>query len=130
MDSWTLPLPYRTPPLSLNSRLNPYAKNRITQDVKKAGWAMAKATKVPSLHAAILELVWFKGDNRRADADNLAATLKPLQDGLVLAKILPDDSGDRVLSARLSVILKAQDPYPERGPRMELRITDASALAP
>lgn len=126
----TVPLPYRSPPLSLNGRVNRYAANRISQDVKKASWALARSMKIPAMRAVIVELVWFKGDNRRADADNLAATLKPLQDGLVLAHVLPDDSGDRVLSARMSVILKRDDPYPERGPRMELRITDASALAP
>lgn len=126
----TVPLTYRRPPLTLNDRMNHFARNRISQQVKNDAWLLARHLKIPKLQAVILELVWHKGDNRRADADNIAATLKPLQDGLVKAGVLPDDSADRVLSARMSVILKRDDPYPERGPRMELRITDCSALAP
>lgn len=126
----TLCLPYRRPPLTLNGREHWRVRNQITQQVKQAAWALAKQQGVPAMQAVIVELVWFKGDNRRADADNLAATFKPLQDGLVLAKVLPDDSGDRVLSARMSVVLRRDDPYPGAGARMELRITDASALAP
>lgn len=125
-----VPLPYRRPPLTLNVQLHHQAKARVVKQVRRDSWALAKSLKIQSMGAVIVELVWFKGDNRRADADNIAATLKPLQDGLVDAKVLPDDSGDRVLSARMSVILKRDDPYPERGPRMELRITDCSALAP
>lgn len=128
---WRLPVPYRRPPLSLNSLINSHgARNRIVQEVKRAGWAVARGAKVPPMRAIIVELVWFKGDNRRADADNMAPTLKALQDGLVLAKVVPDDSGDRVISARLRVTLRRDDPYPAAGARMELRIKDASALAP
>jgi crossover junction endodeoxyribonuclease RusA len=131
LPEWRLPVPYRRPPLSLNSRITVHAaRNRIVQEVKHAGWVMARHHKVPPLQAIIVELVWFKGDNRRADADNMAPTLKALQDGLVKANVVPDDSGDRVISARLSVVLKSQDPYPGAGARMELRVRDASALAP
>lgn len=130
-DEWRLPVPYRRPPLSLNGRITvPAARNRIVQQVKHAGWVVARHKKVPPLQAIIVELLWFKGDNRRADPDNMAPTLKALLDGLVLAGVVPDDSGDRVLSARLSVVLRRQDPYPDSGARMELRIRDASALAP
>lgn len=126
----TIPLPYRTPPLTLNGRPHWAVKGRITKQVRTDAWALARALKIPAMQAVITELVWFKGDNRRADAVNISATLKPLEDGLVDAGVLPDDSADRVLSSRMSVILKRDDPYPDRGPRMELRITDASALAP
>lgn len=125
-----LPLPYRRPPLTLNDRMHHQTKARITRQVRNDACILARFKKVPLLQAVITELVWFKGDNRRADAVNIAATLKPLEDGLVDAGVLPDDSADRVLSSRTSVILKRDDPYPERGPRMELRIRDASALAP
>jgi len=128
-DEWRLPVPYRRPPLSLNGREHWSTRNRISAEVKRAGWAVARGRKVPPLKAIIVELVWFKGDNRRADADNMAPTLKALQDGLVAAGVVPDDSGDRVLSARLSVVLRRDDPYPGAGARMELRIRDASVLA-
>lgn len=130
MTDFMIGLNMRRPPLSLNGREHWSVRNRITQDVKRAAWALVKQAKVPTMDAVILELVWFKGDNRRADADNMAPTLKAMQDGLVLAKVLPDDSGDRVLSVRMSVVLRKDDPYPGAGARMELRITDASALAP
>lgn len=128
-ETWRLPVPYRRPPLSMNDRTHWSTRNRIAQEVKRAGWAIARGAKIPPLQAVIVELVWFKGDNRRADADNMAPTLKALQDGLVAAKVVPDDSGDRVLSARLSVVLARDDPYPGAGARMELRIRDASVLA-
>jgi crossover junction endodeoxyribonuclease RusA len=130
LPEWRLPVPYRRPPLSLNGREHWSVRNRVGKDVKTAAWALARAAKVPRLQAVIVELVWFKGDNRRADADNMAPTLKALQDGLVAAGVVPDDSGDRVISARLSVVLARDDPYPGAGARMELRIRDASALAP
>ena len=126
----TVPLPYRTPPLTMNGRMHWAVKGRVTKQVRQDAWTLARALKIRPMGAVITELVWFKGDNRRADAVNIAATLKPLEDGLVDAGVLPDDSADRVLSSRTSVILKRDDPYPERGPRMELRITDCSALAP
>lgn len=125
-----VPLPYRRPPLTLNDRPHWAVKGRITKQVRTDAWTLARALKIPKMQAVITELVWFKGDNRRADAVNISATLKPLEDGLVDAGVLPDDSADRILSSRESVILKRDDPYPERGPRMELRIQDASALAP
>lgn len=126
----TIPLPYRRPPLTLNVQLHHQVKARVVKQVRRDGWLLAKSLKIRPMRAVITELVWFKGDNRRADAVNIAVTLKPLEDGLVDAGVLPDDSADRVLSSRTSVILKRDDPYPERGPRMELRITDCSALAP
>jgi hypothetical protein len=129
-DTWVIPLPYRRPPLSKNVQLHHMTKNRIVQQVKKDGLILAKFRKVPPLRAALVELVWFKGDNRRADPDNISDTLKPLMDGLVLAHVLPDDSGKYVLGTQQRVILRASDPYPAAGARMELRITDASALAP
>lgn len=127
---WRLPVPYRRPPLSLNGREHWSVRNRIGKTVRQAAWALARQQKVPPMQAIIIELVWFKGDNRRADADNMAPTLKALQDGLVAARVVPDDSGDRVISARLRVTLRRDDPYPAAGARMELRIKDASALAP
>lgn len=129
-EQWRLPVPYRRPPLSLNGREHWSVRNRIGKNVRQAAWLLARHHKVPALSAVIVELVWFKGDNRRADADNMAPTLKALQDGLVQAGVVPDDSGDRVISARLSVVLRRDDPYPDSGARMELRIQDASALAP
>jgi crossover junction endodeoxyribonuclease RusA len=125
----TVPLPYRTPPLTMNGRMHWAVKGRVTKQVRQDAWTLARALKIPPMGAVITELVWFKGDNRRADAVNIAATLKPLEDGLVDAGVLPDDSADRVLSSRTAVVLKRDDPQPDHGPRMELRIIDASVLA-
>lgn len=129
-EVWVIPLPYRRPPLSKNVQLHHMTKNRIFQQVKKDGMVLAKFRKVPRLQAALVELVWFKGDNRNADSDNISDTLKPLLDGLVLAHVVPDDGAKYILRSGQRVILRSQDPYPAAGPRMELRITDASALAP
>lgn len=130
MEEWRLALPYRRPPISLNGREHWSVRHRIMEELKTtAGW-VARAAKVPKLQACTIRLTWFPGNNRRCDPDNLALTLKGLVDGLVLAKILPDDNAERVLNVELCVRLRRQDPYDRPDARMELLIRDASALAP
>lgn len=130
VDTWKLPLPWRRPPLSANDRPHWTVRNRINQEIKTAAWALAKSKRVPHLDAVILELVWYPGNNRHHDGDNMAPTLKALTDGLVAAKVLADDNGERVLDARLRAVPRRLDPFDGNEPRMILVIRDASALAP
>lgn len=128
---WVIQLPWLRPPLSANDRWPHRAvEYRVQQEVKTAAWALAKAKKLPRLHAILIELVWYPADNRRRDGDNIAPTLKYLTDGLVAAKVLPDDNSERVLKSSTRVVIARNDPYDSGKPRLMLVITDASALAP
>lgn len=127
---WVLALPWLRPPLTLNMRWpHPAVENKVRQEVKQAGWALAKQARIPQLGAVIVELVYYPANNRRQDGDNLAPTIKYLTDGLVLAKVIPDDSADRVLDSRCRIVLKRDDPYPSGRPRLRYVIKDASVLA-
>jgi hypothetical protein len=127
---WPLLLPFRRLPLSGNDRGHTRAKYADQQMVKKAAWAVARHAKVPRLRAALLELIYYPGRNAGPDADNLTPTMKYCIDGLVAAKILPDDGPEYVLGTRQKTVLRRDDPYDQSTPRMVLVITDASALAP
>lgn len=89
---WVLPLPWTKAPLSLNQRLNHYARYRLEQNVKHTAKALAQSKRIPRLDRCRVELVYVPRDRRRRDEDNLVASLKPLCDGLVLAGVVPDDT--------------------------------------
>lgn len=89
----TIPLPWQSPPLSLNSRHgNRYAENRLVQQVKEqTGWA-SRAARTPLLTRRVsVELHWRPAVERHRDYDNLMGTYKPCVDGLVLAGVLVGD---------------------------------------
>lgn len=126
-ETWSLWLPYRSPPLTLNQRIHHMAEHRIKGDLKKAAILLARSQKIPHLRAITAELRWLKADNRRADADNIAPTLKPLLDGLVAAGVLDDDNSDHVLRASTRVLLRRDRAL--SGAHLVLTIRDMSALA-
>lgn len=128
IHTWVLSLPYRTPPLSLNRKLHHMVEHRVKGELKQAAHLMARHLKLPQMKAITAELVWFKGDNRKADSDNIAPTLKPILDGLVAAGVLADDDSTHVLRTSTRVVLKRDDPNPHGGPRVVLKIRDMSAL--
>jgi crossover junction endodeoxyribonuclease RusA len=132
MDAdWVLHLPWRAPPLSLNRQPgHPVAHSKVKQEVKTASWALAKNARIPALSAIMVELVWYPGRNGTFDGDNMAPTLKYLIDGLVQARVIPDDDSERVLSSRSRAIIRRNDPYDASTPRLVLAIQDASALGP
>lgn len=87
---WTLQLPWKSPPLTLNQRMHWAVKARLTKEVRLI--AKVKARGIPDIERCSVELVWFVTDKRRRDADNPVLTLKALCDGLVDAEIVPDDT--------------------------------------
>lgn len=123
----TIVLPWRSPPLTLNQRMHYMAEYRMQQELKRAAMLMARSLGIPHMEAVTAELVWMKGDNRKADPDNIAPTMKPLLDGLVAARILDGDDSDRVLRTSQKIILR-RDAATD-GARLILRLTDMSALA-
>lgn len=128
MRTWSLALPWRTPPLTLNRRLHHMAEHRIRQQVKHAATVLARVQRIPRLHAITAELVWLKADNRTADSDNIAPTLKPALDGLKAAGVLLDDNSDHVLRTSTRVVLR-RDRADHPGGHVILKIRDLSGLA-
>ena len=117
-DSWTIRLPYTTPPLTSNQRLHwraEYALKKALRDAVRVGLWREKVTPCESAHVV---LVYVPRDKRGRDRDNLVATLKPCIDGLVDAGIVPDDTPDFV-SWEPPVIA---EPNP-KDPHLRLEIT-------
>ena len=80
-----VPLPWLSPPLSLNDREHWRPKAAKVRAARtEARWAI-RAVRLPRLPAAEVVLVWRVRDWRRRDLDNLTATLKPCIDALVEA---------------------------------------------
>lgn len=103
---FTIELPPGLPLLSLNDRKHWAARNAATRRLKEAAWAMAlKARSSPEFVArpmdrAVITVEYQPPDRRRRDPDNLAPAGKALIDGLVAAKVLPDDDGKHVAAVR------------------------------
>lgn len=128
---WTLPLPWRRPPLNLNQRHAHWAvENKLKQEIKTETAKVARALRVPTLQGVIAELVYYPGNNRVMDSDNIAPTMKAVLDGLRVAHVLPDDDASRVLRTSQRIVLRRDDPYDGKTGRMYLHLLDASALAP
>jgi len=93
---WRLDLPYAKPPLSLNDSPTTslgarHGRRELINQVREdAGW-LAKAAGIPPLGRFSATLHWRPARNGRRDSLNLAATLKPLVDGLVDAGVCSDD---------------------------------------
>lgn len=93
--TWTLDLPL-TKPLSLNDRDHWRVKARKTKQLRRDTEFMARAARIPRLARCSIELHYAPRDRRRRDAINLAATLKPVEDGIVDAGVVPDDVAEFV----------------------------------
>ncbi len=90
--SLTIPLVWTTPPLSMNDRHHWAAKARITRDIRETTRILAIAHHIPrNLDHVTVSLHYAPKTNRRINADNLSATLKPCCDGLVDHGLVPDD---------------------------------------
>lgn len=92
MTVYTVPLPWRSPPLNLNDRDARAVHNRKVAEARSAaGWAV-KTAGVPKLDRVLVALHWRPAATRTRDTDNPVATLKPCCDGIVDAGVVKDDS--------------------------------------
>lgn len=97
--SWTIELPAGLKVLSLNQRLHWAEKGRRARELRKAAWAMAISRRVPHLDRISVIVEYQPPDKRHRDADNIpAASGKHCIDGLVDAKIIPDDESPRYVA--------------------------------
>ena len=97
---YVVPLPWQTPPLSMNDRYGWQKASSVRRDIRTAMRMLAQAHQLPE-HAAYVrvQLQYQPPDKRRRDTDNLTATLKPLCDALAGEKrdattwpLVPDDT--------------------------------------
>lgn len=119
--SWTLEMPAGMKLLSLNSRMHWAERGRITRDLRKAAWALAKAAGIPPLERARVVVEYQPPQvSRRRDLDNVAtASGKPCIDGaLTDARVLADDSPEYLTE----ITYRLGEPYP-RG-RLVLHIIE------
>jgi len=102
--SWTLDLPYETPPLTANQRMHHMARHRHVKALRGTTALLARAAHVPPLGVCRVTLTWFVNTRHRRDADNIVPTLKAACDGLVDAGVVPDDTPD--LMAKLMPVIE------------------------
>jgi crossover junction endodeoxyribonuclease RusA len=123
--TWVLELPAGLRLLSLNDRHHWAVKGRITRDLRKAAFVMARNARIPHLQRAAIEVEYQPPlVTRRRDLDNVpAASGKPCIDGVVDAGVLSDDSSRYVEG----ILHRIGTPYPKG--RIVLRITEVLPAA-
>jgi len=117
---WVVPLPAGLKVLSLNDRIHWGERDRRNRSIKKAAWAMAINQHVPHLDRARIVVEYQPRPGVQApDPDNIAPSGKAAIDGLVAARVLPEDNPAHVLS----VTCRIGSPHPLG--RFVLHITEA-----
>jgi crossover junction endodeoxyribonuclease RusA len=114
---YTIHFPYTSPPLTLNQRLNRYAKASTTRQLRDL--TRIKARDIPPLGHCMVLLTWFVTDKTRRDVDNIVATLKVMCDGLVDADVVEDDTPYFMKKLMPEIVLIPKTDGPAR---LELRI--------
>lgn len=89
--SWTVELPILAL-LNANDRHHWGHRHRVTGYIRAAAWAATCAAKVPALARARIVCELRFPDRRRRDPANWTPSAKAAVDGLVDARVLPDDS--------------------------------------
>jgi len=89
---WVLEMPFQRP-LSLNDRDIWQVRMGKTRPWRKAAATLARAAKIPRCQRITVELYFTPPDRRVRDPINLIPCVKAVEDGLVDAKVIPDDRG-------------------------------------
>lgn len=100
-QTMTLDLP-RAVWMTQNGREHWRVKHRATQAVKMLARATARVQLRPAVRVHIRVVVGYPPGVGRADAENAAPTIKAAVDGIVAARILPDDSSAYVTAQTVS----------------------------
>jgi crossover junction endodeoxyribonuclease RusA len=95
--TFELALPWSKPPLNLNDRRHHHAQAAIVRDVRRAGWVLARSSLVGEHQRVRVCLHYQPRDTRTRDSENPVPTLKALCDGLVDARVVPDDDRTRMV---------------------------------
>lgn len=108
---WTIRLPYRRPPISLNSRMHWATKGKITREIRAITALRARQARIPAMESAHVELHWVPADRRKRDSDNPYPTLKAAIDGCRDAEIFTDDDSTHVTSCVVIDPANPKDPH-------------------
>lgn len=92
MSTYVLKLPWTTPPLTANQRLQWWERAKRTREIRETVAWLAKAARIPTAENCTVTLIWVPKHRRKRDDDNPFLTLKAAADGIVDAKIVPDDT--------------------------------------
>lgn len=92
LASWEFKMPLSVP-ISMNDRKHWRVKAEEVANVRRMAFVLAKQHKVTKgMKRITVQLTYHPSTNRRRDAENLVATQKPFIDGLVDARVIPDDT--------------------------------------
>lgn len=92
LRTWTLEIGQHNRITLNGQRRSHYAHARAVKVLRRIAWARAEEAKIPALARIAVELHYTPRDRRRRDPMNLVATLKPVEDGIVDAGVIPDDT--------------------------------------
>lgn len=97
VTEWRIDLPL-TRPISLNDFEHHMVKARKVAALRRAVMLLCRSKQIPPCPRIHVELHYQPRDNRRRDRTNLVATLKPCEDGIVDAGVIPDDTPEFIES--------------------------------
>jgi crossover junction endodeoxyribonuclease RusA len=135
MTHWLIKMPFLRPPLSLNDRHASYHQERnlqrsLAHDVSIVARRAIQEGRLAECPRIAVELLYYPGNNGRRDADNIAATLKPVLDGLVDARVIPDDKADHVVLTSQRIVLRRDDPHDRAESECWIVVMDATTMGP
>ncbi|KAA9133730.1 RusA family crossover junction endodeoxyribonuclease [Microbacterium caowuchunii] len=87
---YTFPLPWSTPPLTLNDRFHRMKEQKLTREIRQTARRLADGLD-PFVRPTVT-LIWLVTTRHRRDVDNIVPTLKALCDGVVDAGLAADDT--------------------------------------
>jgi crossover junction endodeoxyribonuclease RusA len=122
--TWRIEFPAGMELLNANDRTHWSAKAPVTKALRWAAFCLARSGLVPQLDRAHVEAVYEPPDRRRRDPANLYPSIKACVDGLVDARVLPDDDAAHLVGPDM----RLGDVRP--GGRIVLIVTDLSGGLP
>lgn len=120
---WGLALPFEVVSQvpSLNDRDHWAVKAKKVKEWRDAAHLLARSARIPPCERIRVELHYVPKTSQRRDPDNLVAAYKPLCDGLVDAKVVPDDT-ERWVERVFPIIHEARPTLPAGMTRFVLRV--------
>lgn len=104
-QEWTLVFGWAKNPIPMNgSRHGHRAHARLVRNVKFITAREARFAGIPALEHCEVALTWYVLTAARRDPVNLSATLKAMQDGLVHADVVRDDTPDLMNTVMPAII--------------------------
>jgi crossover junction endodeoxyribonuclease RusA len=103
-------LPWQKPLMSMNDRKHWSQRARLTRQMRETTRLLARGLPTELAHIEIC-LHYRPRDNRRRDTDNLMPVLKACADGIVDARVVPDDT-PQYMTKRMPVIHPAEKGQP------------------